>query len=147
MAAIAEGSSGRVTIVFIGFMAAGKSTAAHVLAERLGVAAHDSDEIVAQAAGMTVAEIFEREGEASFRQREESAVLSLLESDAQVVAVGGGAIESARVREALALHLPVWCEIDEPTAWERASADDHTRPLTADRFEFSRRFAERAPRY
>ena len=64
-------------------------------------------------------------------------MLELLEDDAQVVALGGGAIESERVREALAGHLAVWCQVDEQTAWERASSDDE-RPLAADRGAFAR---------
>ena len=110
-------------IVLTGFMAAGKSAAAAALAERLGLEARDSDAEVEAAAGKTVAEIFESEGEAGFREREERAITGLLESGddltADVIALGGGALGSERVRDALAGHLVVWCDVDEETAWER----------------------------
>ena len=51
---------------------------------------------------------------------------------------------SERVREALADHLVVWCDVDEETAWERANRDGE-RPLASDREAFSRLFAERRP--
>ncbi|CAN5513865.1 hypothetical protein BH20ACT15_BH20ACT15_03710 [soil metagenome] len=135
-----------MTIVLTGFMAAGKSAAAEALAERLGLTALDSDAQVAADAGMTVAEIFEREGEAGFREREERAMLELLDSGAEIVALGGGALGSERVREAVARHTVVWCDVDEESAWERAS-DDGERPLAADRDAFSQLFAERKPLY
>ena len=136
----------RSSIVLTGFMAAGKSAAAKVIAARLGLEARDSDAAVEAAAGRTVAEVFESEGEARFREREEQAVLALLGSGGGVVALGGGALGSERVREALADHLVVWCDVDEATAWERASRDGE-RPLAGDREAFSRLFAERRPLY
>lgn len=147
MAEVASRGAARPpAIVFIGFMAAGKSAAAKATAERLGVSAGDSDAEVERAAGATVAEIFEREGESGFREREQAAVLALLDDGPPVLALGGGAVESERVREALAAHLPVWCEVDEETAWERATRDEE-RPLAADRGAFAERLARRAPVY
>jgi shikimate kinase/3-dehydroquinate synthase len=62
-----------------------------------------------------------------------------------VVALGGGAVESEAVRRALTEHMPVWCDVDEEIAWERASGSD--RPLAANREQFSERFAQRRPLY
>jgi shikimate kinase / 3-dehydroquinate synthase len=62
-----------------------------------------------------------------------------------VVALGGGAVERVAVQRALAQHLPVWCDVDEGVAWQRAEGS--RRPLAADREEFSRRFAARRPIY
>ena len=90
---------------------------------------------------------FEREGEAEFRRREREAVLELLgPGGPEVIALGGGAVESEEVRATLGGHVCVWCEVDEETAWERASRDSE-RPLAADRDQFARRFAARAPLY
>jgi 3-dehydroquinate synthase len=135
-------------IVFIGFMAAGKSGAARALAEELGGEAVDADQLIERELGEPIASFFEREGEAEFRRREEELVAGLLDSGEPPLALslGGGAIESARIREALGRHLCVWCDVDEETAWERASRDE-SRPLAASREEFSRRFAERRPVY
>ncbi len=139
-------------IVFIGFMAAGKTRAAQAVAERLGLGVIDTDELLESELGEPIASFFEREGEAEFRRREERLVVSVLEALAaqiggpsSVVALGGGAIESDRVRGALAEHMPVWCDVEEEIAWERASGSD--RPLAADRDEFSERFAGRRPIY
>jgi shikimate kinase/3-dehydroquinate synthase len=139
-------------IVFIGFMAAGKTRAAQVVADRLGLGVIDTDDLLEAELGESIASFFEREGESEFRRREERLVVSMLDALAaqvggpsSVVALGGGAIESEAVRRALAEHMPVWCDVDEAIAWERATGSG--RPLAADRSEFSERFARRRPVY
>ncbi|MGZ5334056.1 MAG: bifunctional shikimate kinase/3-dehydroquinate synthase [Solirubrobacterales bacterium] len=147
MAEVARPDAAGPSIVLIGFMAAGKSGAARALAARLGLEAADADELIEARLGEPIAAFFEREGEAEFRRREREAVLELLGPGGPgVVALGGGAVESEEVRAALGGHLCVWCEVDEETAWERASRDSE-RPLAADREQFARRFAARAPLY
>ena len=133
-------------LVFIGFMAAGKTRAAEAVAERLELGVIDTDELLEGELGEPIASFFEREGETEFRRREERLVVSVLDALAgqvggpsSVVALGGGAIESEAVRRALAAHMPVWCDVDEEVAWERASGSD--RPLAVDRAEFAERFA------
>jgi shikimate kinase/3-dehydroquinate synthase len=139
-------------LVFIGFMAAGKTRAAQAVADRLGLGVIDTDELLERELGEPIASFFEREGEAEFRRREERLVVSALDALAaqvggpsSVVALGGGAVERVAVQRALEQHLPVWCDVDEEVAWERASGSK--RPLAADREEFSRRFAARRPIY
>jgi shikimate kinase/3-dehydroquinate synthase len=61
------------------------------------------------------------------------------------VALGGGAVQSAAVREALAAHLVVWIDVDSDTAWARSQGAD--RPLARDRAAFERLHAEREPIY
>lgn len=150
MAEVAAGS--HHGIVLIGFMAAGKTRAAEAIAERLGLGVIDTDDLLERELGEPIASFFEREGEAEFRRREERLVVSALNALAgqvggasSVVALGGGAIEIEAVRRALSEHLPVWCDVDEDTAWERAQGSG--RPLAVDRQEFSRRFADRRPLY
>ncbi len=139
-------------IVFIGFMAAGKTRAAQAVAERLGLGVIDTDELLERELGESIPAFFGREGEREFRRREERLVVSALDALAaqvggpsSVVALGGGAIESEAVRRALAEHMPVWCDVDEEVSWERASGSD--RPLAVDREEFSERFERRRPVY
>jgi shikimate kinase/3-dehydroquinate synthase len=139
-------------IVFIGFMAAGKTRAAQAVAERLGLGVIDTDVLLERELGEPIASFFEREGEIEFRRREERLITSVLDALAtqvggpsSVVALGGGAIESDAVRRALADHMPVWCDVDEEVAWERASGSE--RPLAANRADFSERFAARRPLY
>ena len=139
-------------IVFIGFMAAGKTRAAEEVADRLGLGVIDTDELLERELGEPIAAFFEREGEAEFRRREEGLVVSALDAlagqvggPASVVSLGGGAIESGKVRQALAEHMPVWCDVDEEVAWERASGSG--RPLAIDRRAFGELFARRRPIY
>jgi shikimate kinase/3-dehydroquinate synthase len=139
-------------LVFIGFMAAGKTRAAQAVAERLGLGVIDTDELLEREVGEPIDSFFAREGEQEFRLREERLVVSVLNALAaqvggpsSVVSLGGGAVERIAVRRALAQHLPVWCDVNEEIAWDRASGSG--RPLAADRDEFSRRFEARRPVY
>ena len=100
-------------------MGAGKSAAARGAAAALGAAVVDTDELVAAEIGGSIAGFFRERGEARFREIEERVVLAALERGGAVVALGGGAVESERVRAALAVHVTAWCRVDEPAAWER----------------------------
>jgi len=118
-------------LVFVGFMGAGKSTAARVVAAELGVSPFDSDRELEQALGESIESFFDREGEAAFRAREEEVVLDLLgRPDARVLALGGGALGSERVRDALRRHTVVQLQVDADDAWRRASGKG--RPLARD---------------
>jgi shikimate kinase/3-dehydroquinate synthase len=143
-----------VAIVLIGFMGAGKSTAARELAAELGQRSFDSDQLLAERFGHPVAEEFERSGEASFREAEETLVCELLlrsRGALDVVALGGGSVLSARVQGALADagHLTVLLDVDPDTAWERVSGNGSapTRPLASDPVAFRSLHAERGPLY
>jgi shikimate kinase/3-dehydroquinate synthase len=137
-----------VTIVCIGFMGAGKTTAARSAADALGpgATAVDVDAIVEQRFGKPISEIFEREGEATFRAAEEQITLELLDDPGNtVLALGGGAVTSERVRRALGRHTVIWLDVHPDVAWARASGPD--RPLARDREAFERLHAEREPIY
>ncbi len=125
-------------------MGAGKSTAARAAAGALGAELIDTDDVIAQEVG-SIAGLFANQGEAEFREIEERVVLEALDREGVVVALGGGAVESERIRAALAEHVVVWCQVEEATAWERASGTD--RPLARNRDGFGRRFAARQPLY
>jgi 3-dehydroquinate synthetase len=111
-------------------MGSGKSTAAHALG---GV---DSDQLIESAAGRPIPEIFGDEGEAAFR---------LLEEQTVVLALGGGAVTSPAVREALRGSLTIWLDVDVDTCWERVRGSD--RPLAQDEAEFRRLYEERRALY
>ena len=118
-------------LVLVGFMGAGKSTGARALAAELGTQALDSDRELEQRLGEPIESFFDREGEAAFRAREEELVCELLgRNDAPVIALGGGAVQSERVREALTRHTVVHLEIGTEDAWRRASGKG--RPLARD---------------
>jgi 3-dehydroquinate synthase len=133
-------------LVFVGFMGSGKSRAARHARRALGVEPLDSDVLLEAELGEPIASFFDRHGEAAFREREESLVLSLLERpDAEVVALGGGAVVSPRVRERLADHLCVYMEVEPDAAWQRSR--DSERPLARDRQSFLALLEERASLY
>jgi shikimate kinase / 3-dehydroquinate synthase len=121
--------------VFVGFMGAGKSTAARAAAAELSVEPLDSDREVERTIGESIESYFDREGEAAFRAREEEVVLELLQRpDARVIALGGGALGSERVRDALDGHTVIHLQIGAEEAWRRASGKG--RPLARDRGRF-----------
>ncbi|MDX6698284.1 MAG: shikimate kinase / 3-dehydroquinate synthase [Solirubrobacteraceae bacterium] len=128
-------------------MGAGKSTAARAAAEALGVQAIDTDERLAWELDDSLEEFFDRAGEPEFRAREEQVVVdSLAGAQGAPVALGGGALGSARVRAALEDHTVVWLEVDPETAWSRATRSGG-RPLARDRAAFEALHAERLPAY
>jgi shikimate kinase len=88
--------------VLVGLPGTGKTTAGRCLAERLGVAFADSDDLVQQRAGRSVRAIFQRDGEAAFRAAEADVIAAVLADFDGVLALGGGAVLAARTRAALA---------------------------------------------
>jgi shikimate kinase len=145
-------SSSITGIILTGFMGAGKTTVGALLAERLGWAFADSDHEVEARAEMTVAEIFERQGEAAFRRMEAEAVREAAGRERVVLALGGGALESAETREYLAA-LPhgrvVFLEAPLETLVGRCAgqADAPVRPILRDRERLAARWQTRQPLY
>ena len=141
-----DAAAGRRGIVFVGFMGAGKSTAAALAAGALGESELDTDRLLEQELGETIESFFDREGEAAFRAREEELVLrALARPDVGVVALGGGALGSERVRAALRGHVVVWLEVGAAEAWRRVAGSE--RPLARDRERFERLHSERRTVY
>lgn len=116
-------------IVLVGLMGAGKSRVGQELAKLLGIPFVDSDREIEKAAGMKVAEIFERFGEKYFREGEKKVMLRLLSGEAKVLASGGGGFIQPEIRKAIKEKaLSVWLKADIETLLERVSRSDH-RPL------------------
>jgi shikimate kinase/3-dehydroquinate synthase len=133
-------------LVFIGFMGAGKSTAARAVAEALGVPDDDADLLLEARFGEPIGAFFDREGEAAFREREQELVGGLLETaDGGVIAVGGGALQSDCIRTALKRHTVVLLDVDLETAWVRVHSPG--RPLARDKAAFAALYRERAAVY
>jgi shikimate kinase len=127
----AEPEAGRVerTIVMVGLMGAGKTSIGRRLAQRLELAFVDADHEIEQAAGCTIEEIFERYGEAAFRDGERRIIQRLLERPPHVLATGGGAFMDpetrARIKEA---GISVWLKADLDVLVRRVSRRNN-RPL------------------
>jgi shikimate kinase len=116
-------------VVLIGLMGVGKSTIGRRLAQRLHTEFVDADHEIESAAGLTIAEIFARYGEAEFRDGERRVIARLMEGPPRVIATGGGAFMNADTR-ALILDrgLGVWIDADVTVLAERV-ARKNTRPL------------------
>jgi shikimate kinase/3-dehydroquinate synthase len=136
-------------IVFIGFMGAGKSTAASEVAAALGTQPLDSDALVEQELGHSIAEEFAAKGEEAFREIEERVACRLLENAPEdaVIALGGGSVVSERVRAALATHVTVLLDIDADRAWRRVRTVGEARPLARERSSFVGLHTERRSLY
>jgi shikimate kinase/3-dehydroquinate synthase len=124
-------------------MGAGKTTVASRAAERIGWPHVDSDEEVAARAGKSIAAIFEEDGEETFRRLEEAVIVELLSRPGPgIFSLGGGSVESERVRHALhESAVTAWLDDDIDVLWERARASD--RPLARDESEFRRLYHDR----
>jgi shikimate kinase len=101
------------TIALVGLMGAGKSSIGRRLAQRLGLPFIDADSEIETAAGTTIEEIFQRHGEAAFRDGERRVIARLLESPPHVLATGGGAFMDASTRALLrARTVSIWLRAD-----------------------------------
>jgi shikimate kinase len=122
-------------LVLVGLMGAGKTTVGRVVAERLGRAFVDTDDVAAAQAGATVAELFATEGEAGFRVRERAALADVVASpEPLVVACGGGAMTDAGSRRAVTGECVVWLRAAPATLAARATAEGlGVRPLLTGR--------------
>lgn len=138
-----------VNIFLCGLSGSGKSTIAPLLAQRSGCEWIDTDALVVAEAGTTIEDIFAREGEKGFRDREARAVTAACEKRGAVVALGGGALERddsfERVRNAgtlVFLDAP-----DEVLLARLARSGNEVRPMLAQPGALSRLRERRAPRF
>mgnify|MGYP002620408855 CR=1 FL=1 len=138
------------TVVLVGMMGAGKSAVGQELARGLGVPFLDSDAEIERAANATIAEIFARDGEAFFRDKEAQVIARLLAGRPCVLSVGGGAFLNPHTRALIAEKgVAVWLKAGIELLWNRVRRKD-TRPLlrTADPFQtLSDLVAAREPCY
>lgn len=117
------------TVVLVGMMGAGKTAVGKALAGLLDVPFLDSDAEIETAANMSIAEIFERDGEAFFRDRETEVIDRLLENSPAVLSTGGGAFLAERNRDLISQKgVSVWLKADMNLLWSRVKHKD-TRPL------------------
>ncbi|MSP87597.1 MAG: shikimate kinase [Alphaproteobacteria bacterium] len=117
------------TVVLVGLMGAGKSAIGRRLAQRLGLAFIDADQEIELAAGCTIEEIFQRHGEAHFRDGERRVIQRLLERPPHVLATGGGAFIDSQTRAEIAARgISVWLRADLDLLVER-TVRRQNRPL------------------
>ncbi len=126
---------GRRSIVLVGMMGVGKSSIGRRLGARLGIPFVDADSEIEKAAGMSIADIFARHGEADFRSGEARVIARLLEGGPQVLATGGGAVMNADTRGAIkAKGVSIWLSAEFDVLMRRIAKRKNDRPMlqTAD---------------
>jgi shikimate kinase / 3-dehydroquinate synthase len=117
------------SIVLVGLMGSGKSAIGRRLALRLGLPFCDADTEIEHAAGCTIAEFFERYGEAEFRAGERRVIRRLLAGPPCVLSTGGGAFMDPQTRATIRSEgLSVWLRCSLATLVRR-TAGRHHRPL------------------
>jgi len=117
------------SIVLIGLMGCGKSSIGRRLATRLKLPFVDADSEIVEAAGKSIAEIFEEDGEEVFRDGERRVIARLLDTSAQILATGGGAFMNADIRENIhSKGISIWLRADLDLLMERVARRSH-RPL------------------
>jgi shikimate kinase len=125
----ASGGMAAKSIVLVGLMGAGKSCIGKRLAQRLGLPFTDADHEIEQAAGCSIPEIFQRHGEAAFRDGERRVIARLLDDKPQVLATGGGAFMDSRTRALVHERaISVWLRADLDLLVRRVSRRND-RPL------------------
>ncbi|MGE0773490.1 MAG: shikimate kinase [Sphingomonadaceae bacterium] len=123
-------------VVLIGLMGVGKSTVGKRLAARLNLPFVDADHAIEEAAGLSVPEIFERFGEAHFRDGERRVIARLVEGEPKVIATGGGAFMQPDTRRLiLDRAIAIWLDADVDVLVERVRRRSGSRPLLKNRDE------------
>lgn len=117
------------TIVMVGMMGAGKTAVGRALAQRIGAPFLDSDAEIESASNLTIPEIFTRDGEAFFRDKEHKVIDRLLDTQKGILSTGGGAFMAERNRQTITdKGVSVWLDADLDLLWQRVR-HKNTRPL------------------
>ncbi|HAH66979.1 MAG TPA: shikimate kinase [Gammaproteobacteria bacterium] len=120
-------------IILIGPMGSGKTSTGRILAKEMGFDFVDTDEVIVESTGVSIAYIFDVEGESGFRQREHKALMKFLDNDKMVIATGGGIITHDKSRAILQdQKRVVYLKTSIEKQIERATVSDN-RPLLIDR--------------
>lgn len=126
-------------IVLTGMPSSGKSAIGRLVANKLGRRFYDIDALVEEEAGMSIAEIFRRDGEAEFRRRESAAAARLAACNGIVIATGGGTVIDPQNARLLAMNGRLYF-LDRPLALLTPTSD---RPTASDRRQLQKRYEER----
>ena len=116
-------------LVLVGFMGSGKTSAGQRAAQGLGMRFTDMDDMIEQRHGQTVSQIFEKKGEAFFRQQERALVREYSNGQDRVIATGGGVVlDPNNLRDFSRTGVVICCWVDANVAHERTKSAKH-RPL------------------
>ena len=136
-------------IVLTGFMGVGKTTVAKHLASMLQCERIDLDAVITESECRSIAEIIEQVGIARFREIETANLRGILEENARIIALGGGAWTVEENRRLIKAHgfTTVWLESSFEHCWLNISASKRVRPLARNKSDAFRLFEERQKVY
>ena len=117
------------SLYLVGMMGSGKTSTGRPLAERLGYGFVDADAVIEQAAGCSIPEIFERDGEAGFRSLESQVLSAISQRHSLVVATGGGVVTQPENWGLLHSGIVIWLDVAPDQLLHRLNADSTVRPL------------------
>jgi shikimate kinase len=117
------------SLYLVGMMGSGKTSTGRPLAERLGYGFVDADAVIEQAAGCSIPEIFERDGEAGFRKLESQVLSAISQRHSLVVATGGGVVTQQENWGLLHSGIVIWLDVVPEQLMQRLKADSTVRPL------------------
>ena len=117
------------SLYLVGMMGSGKSSTGRPLAEKLGYGFVDSDSVIAQLAGCSIPEIFQRDGEAGFRKLETQVLSAISEHHSLVVATGGGVVTRSENWGVMHQGIVIWLDVEREQLLKRLEADSTPRPL------------------
>ena len=118
-------------LILIGMMASGKSTVGKLLAKKLNLKFFDTDFIIEKKTKMKIFQIFERKGEAIFRNLEKKITLSLLNKKSCIISLGGGAFLDEKIRKATEKKgITIWLNCKSKTINDRIKKNSK-RPIAS----------------
>ena len=117
------------SLYLVGMMGSGKTSTGRPLAEQLGYGFVDADAVIEQAAGCSIPEIFERDGEAGFRALESQVLNAISQRHSLVVATGGGVVTQQENWGLLHSGIVIWLDVVPEQLMQRLKADSTVRPL------------------
>jgi len=119
-------------IILVGFMASGKTTIGNHLAKLINRTFVDTDYLLVQNLGISIAQYFETHGEKLFREHEQAVIQSTCNRSNQVICTGGGAfINPENQRIMLSSGKVFWLDVNRDTVLKRINHNQIDRPLLA----------------
>jgi shikimate kinase len=117
-----------MSVVLLGYRGCGKTTIGRKLADRMWIEFVDTDDLIVAAAGKTIREIFESDGEEKFRDLETEAVKVACSKPDRVIALGGGAVLREENRALLRSlpHARIYLRCEASELLKRIDADPAT---------------------
>ena len=136
-------------IFLIGMMGSGKSQTGPDLAKLINYAFVDTDDVIEKASKQSISNIFEKEGEQTFRDLENKVLKEISHHHSLIIATGGGLVTLPENWGVLHQGIVIWLDLDVKRSIQRLESDKKKRPLLFDNLSktFSQIYQSRKPMY